>query len=406
MNRKMIAVFVASVCSGMPIVLISGTLQAWLTTLKIDLTTLGIFAFISLPYSIKFAWAPILDRPLFLALEKRKSWMFLTQAAVILSITAMAYSNPSISPIIFTCFALLVAFWGANLDSAVDAYKTSVFDKKEIATGATVSYLAYRLGVIFASSSSLTLADQYSWKTSYLFIAAILAVGALNSWFAPKPKQISCPPNWEAKTSKVSFRDAIKEVLTRKGVVGIILFILTYKMNEAFVSAMSTPFILHLGFSQTELATAIGTVSLAGIIASALFGGFLLNKWGTQKSLWIFSLLQALSELSFLYLIHVGHSFLTLSTILGFETFFSSMGYMAFTSFLMSFCHPRYTATQYATVMSLLAITRISLGMASGFLATLLGWNTYFLLSFLFVIPSLLLITQYNRWDIHPPSQA
>ncbi len=386
--------------SGIPLALTGTTLQAWMTTEKIDLAVIGIFSLVGLPYTIKILWAPLMDRFIPPFLGRRRGWMLVTQIALALVIAAMAFSNPSGATTMFAVIALLVAFASASQDIVVDAYRTEVLEPVELGPGAGVHILGYRIAMLTSGAVALILADHLPWKTVYLLMAGSLAVGVAASLLAPEPLLPEKPPR--------SLREAVvepfAEFLSRRGALEMLLFILLYKLDVVMATALTTPFILEMGFSMTDIGAVTKGFGMVATIVGTLAGGAVVARAGMKTSLWIFGVLQSVSTLSFLALARLGHHYPMMVTAIGLENLCSGMGTAAYAAFLMSLCDKRFTATQYALLTGLMALTRVTIGAPTGYLVKTVGWEQYFLISALAAAPGLLLLLRYSRWSGPTPS--
>ncbi len=380
--------------SGIPLALTGTTLQAWMATEKIDLTVIGAFSLVGIPYTAKYLWSPLMDRFVPPFLGRRRGWMIITQAALMLAIGAMAFSEPAGATTLFAVLAFLVAFTSASQDIVVDAWRTEILEPVELGPGAGVHILGYRIAMLTSGAIALILADRLPWKTVYLLMAGSLLVGIVASLLAPEPRLKLKPPS--------TLRDAVakpfSEFLSRRGAAEILLFIILYKLDVVMATALTTPFMLELGFTKTDIGTVTKGFGMVATIVGSLAGGAVVARTGMKASLWIFGVLQSVSTLSFLALARLGHHYPMMVTAIGLENLCSGMGTAAYAAFLMSLCDKRFTATQYALLTSLMAVTRVIVGAPTGYIAKTFGWEQYFLISALAAIPGLLLLFRYSGW--------
>ncbi len=380
--------------SGIPLALTGTTLQAWMATEKIDLTVIGAFSLVGIPYTAKYLWSPLMDRFVPPFLGRRRGWMIITQAALMLAIGAMAFSEPAGATTLFAVLAFLVAFTSASQDIVVDAWRTEILEPVELGPGAGVHILGYRIAMLTSGAIALILADRLPWKTVYLLMAGSLLVGIVASLLAPEPRLKLKPPS--------TLRDAVakpfSEFLSRRGAAEILMFIILYKLDVVMATALTTPFMLELGFTKTDIGTVTKGFGMVATIVGSLAGGAVVARTGMKASLWIFGVLQSVSTLSFLALARLGHHYPMMVTAIGLENLCSGMGTAAYAAFLMSLCDKRFTATQYALLTSLMAVTRVIVGAPTGYIAKTFGWEQYFLRSALAAIPGLLLLFRYSGW--------
>jgi PAT family beta-lactamase induction signal transducer AmpG len=400
-SRKMVALLFLGFASGLPLFLTSQTLQAWMSIEEIDLGAIGLFSLVGLPYSLKFIWSPLLDRFVPPFLGRRRGWLVLTQAALIVAIAAMALQRPSQALQFLAINALVIAFFSASQDIAFDAYRTDVLEPLEMGAGAAVAVLGYRIALLVTGSLALILADQIPWSTVYLLMSALMAIGLLTSFWAPEPRNPRTPPASLADAVSLPFIEFFQRSGLVRGIL-ILLFIVLYKLGDALVNNMSKPFLLPntgLGFSQTEIGVIQGGMGLLATIVGTLAGGVILSKIGINRSLWVFGILQAVSNFTYFLLAQVGKNYSFLVLTINIENFCAGLGTAAFVAFLMSLCNQRFSATQYALLSSLMAVSRDILVAPAGTLAKATGWSSFFLISIVAALPGLLLLPVFAPWN-------
>jgi PAT family beta-lactamase induction signal transducer AmpG len=393
-TRRMLVVLFLGFSSGIPLALTGGTLQAWMASLHVDLALIGVFSLVGLPYTLKFLWAPMMDRYVPPFLGRRRGWMVMSQFALVIALVSMAFSDPVQSPLILAVFALLVAFASASQDIVVDAYKTELLDPTEFGMGAATANVGYRLALLFSGAFALILSDQISWRAIYLIMAASVGIGIATSFLAPEPLLSVKAP----QSIREAMVDPWIDFFHRKKVVDLIAFIIFYKMDVVFAVALMTPFMMELGFTKTDIGAVTKGFGLVATLLGTFAGGAWLSRLGIKKSLWVFGILQGISGICFYLLAKVGHHYPMMIVTIAAENFFSGMGNAAYAAFIMSLCNPRFTATQFALLTSLMALTRTLAGAPTGWLAKSLGWDHYFLFSVLLMIPGLLLLTRFDEW--------
>jgi PAT family beta-lactamase induction signal transducer AmpG len=395
-NRRIAVMLPLGFASGLPLALTAGTLQAWLTVVGLDLKTIGIFTLVGLPYTLKFLWAPLMDRLVPPWLGRRRGWMLAMQIAVALGLVAMAATGPGQHPEILGLLALVVAFLSASLDIVFDAYRTDVLLRPERGFGAAVWVNGYRCALLVASAGALLLADHIGWPSTYLVLAALMAVGVVTILVSPEPAEPSATPASLAE----AVGGPLKEFFARPGVVGLLALIILYKIGDAVAASLQTAFLIGgVGFSVSE----VGYVKGLGIIATligALAGGVAMAKIGMVRSLLLFGLFQAVSNLGFMWLAWMGKSYMALTTSILVENVTGGMGTVAFVALIMSLCDHRYTATQFALLSSLEALGRVFSGRPSAELVEMVGWAQFFFWSFLVALPGIWLVW-FLRGQLH-----
>lgn len=189
-SRKMAALLLLGFSSGLPLFLTSRTLQAWMTVEGIDLTAIGLFSLVGLPYSLKFLWSPLLDRYTIPFLGRRRGWLLLIQVLLLGAIALMAVQDPSTSLRLLAVNAFAIAFLSASQDIAVDAYRADVLEPLEMGAGAGIYVLGYRIALLVTGSLALILADQLPWPVVYVLMALLMLVGMVTTLWARNPKSI------------------------------------------------------------------------------------------------------------------------------------------------------------------------------------------------------------------------
>ena len=364
-------------------------------TENVDLGLIGLFSLVGLPYALKFLWSPIMDRFIPPFLGRRRGWILISQIALIASISAMAFCSPARFPGITALLAFGVAFFSASQDIVVDAYRTDVLSNDEIGPGASLYIAGYRVAMLVSGSVALILSDHLSWRAVYLIMAGTMVIGFITSLFAPEPEAPTETPRNLADAVVLPFVEFFKRV----GALETLAFVLFYKIDMILASAMMTPFMLDIGFTKTDIGAVTKGIGLAATLIGTVVGGAGMVRFGMRKSLWIFGLTQGIANLSFTWLAHVGHHYPMMVAAITAESLFSGMGTAAFTAFMMSICDKRYSATQYALITSLMALSRVLGGAPSGYLAQALGWEHYFLFCTFAMIPGLVILARYSSWE-------
>ncbi len=399
----MVALLLLGFASGLPLYLSDRTLQAWMTVEGIDLKTIGLFSLVALPYSLKFLWAPFLDRFIPPFLGRRRGWLVIAQVLLVVAIAAMSLQSPKQAIDLLAANALAIAFFSATQDIAADAYRTDVLEQPELGAGAAIFVLGYRIALLLTGALALRLADQMPWNSVYLVLAAVMSISILFSIFAPEPVLQVKPPSNLAEMVIQPFQEFFGRSGWLRGGL-ILLFIMLYKLGDVFVSKMATPFLLQTGFTQTAIGDIQGGMGLIATIVGTLVGGALLSRIGINRSLWVFGGLQAISNLAYFALAQVGQNYMGLVLAVNIENFCGGLGTAAFLGFLMSLCNQRFSATQFALLSSFMAVSRDLLGASTGQIADQTGWPAFFLLSAIVAIPGLLLLPVFAPWNSPPPS--
>jgi PAT family beta-lactamase induction signal transducer AmpG len=314
------------------------------------------------------------------------------------AIAAMALQNPKQSLQLLAINAVLIAFFSASQDIAFDAYRTDLLEQREMGAGAAISVLGYRVALLVAGSLALILADQMPWPLVYLCLAGLMLLSVLYSAWAPEPTGGDRPPETLADAVRLPFLEFFQRSGIWRGAL-ILVFIVLYRFGDALVNNMATPFLLQTGFSQTDIGTIQGGMGLLATIVGILAGGALLSQMGINRSLWVFGGLQALSNLAYFGLADLGQNYSAMVLAINVENFCGGLGTAGFVAFLMSLCNPSFSATQYALLSSLMAVSRDILVAPAGKLAEQTGWPLFFLLTLVAAVPGLALLPFFAPWN-------
>ncbi len=391
----MLVALVMGFCSGLPLLLTMGVLQAWMKEKSIDLTWIGMISLVQLPYTWKFIWAPVLDRftPPFLG--RRRGWLLIGQLLLITSIVALGYSDPVENAVMMVVAAILVAFFSATQDIVIDAYRREDLADEELGLGSSMYIYGYRLGMLLAGGGGLIMADHMPFSRVYLIMAACMLPGVLTTLLTPEPEVTAGAP----RTMKEAVVNPLVEYFSRNNATWMLIFILLYKIGDTMASAITTPFYLDIGFTKTDIGAVVKVFGTGATLAGAFLGGIILLKLGINRSLWIFGVLQALSTACFAILARIGYSIPALSGVIAFENLSSGMGTAAFVAFMASITNKKFTATQYALLTSLIGVPRAVASAVTGFMAKHIGWESFFFLCALVAIPGMLLLLKFAPWN-------
>jgi PAT family beta-lactamase induction signal transducer AmpG len=399
MQRILAATALLGFSSGLPLLLTSTTLQAWLTKAGVDLGTVGFFALVGLPYTLKFLWSPLLDRFALPFLPRRRGWILAAQALLILLLLALGGAQPKEGLGLVAGLALAIAFVSATQDIAIDAWRAEVLLPRWQGLGASLHIGAYRLAMVMAGAFALILADRAGWRLAYLAMAALLVPGLLANLLAPQP---ALPP------APATLADAVvaplRSLLRRKGAGEALLFVVLYKLGDTLGLALVVPFLLKTGFSMTQVGLATKGVGVLAIIGGGLLGGLFMAWWPLRRALFVFGLVQMSTCLVLLVLSLKGASLPWMLAAVAFENLGYGLGGAAYVAFMMRLCDRGLAATQYALVSSLMALARVVFASPAGKAAEHLGWPGFFGLCALLAVPGLLMLLRFDAWELPEPA--
>ena len=394
-SRRMLVALIMGFACGLPLLLTISVLQAWMKEEGVDLTVIGMMSLVGLPYTVKFLWAPFLDRFTLPFLGRRRGWLLVAQIALTFSIAGLGATDPGDNPWIVAIAAFLVTFFSASQDIVVDAYRREDLADEELGLGSSLYINGYRVGMLLASGGGLIMADFIPFSIVYLIMAACMLPGVLTTMLTPEPETPAGTP----ASMRAAVIDPLVEYFSRQGALWMLAFVLFYKIGDTMASAMTMPFYLDMGFSKTEIGTVVKLFGFWATIAGSLAGGVTMIRLGINRSLWIFGFLQALSTACFAVLAHIGHSIPVLSGVIAFENVSSGMGTAAYAAFMASITNKKFTATQYALLTSLMGVPRVLASAPTGFLAKNLGWGVFFIACTLIAIPGMLLLLKFAPWS-------
>jgi PAT family beta-lactamase induction signal transducer AmpG len=374
--------------SGLPLYLVGTTLSAWMTNEGVSLKTIGFFAWASMPYTLKFLWAPFMDRYTLPFLGRRRGWLLVTQLLLAAGFFTMGQVNPKEQLLLMAAVTVVVSFIAASQDIAADAFRTDLLSVEERGFGVGVFTLGYRVGMLAAMALAMILSDLIGWRLTYMTMASLMVVGVTATLLAREPEAIR-PPRTLVDAVVNPFVDFFK-----RGWPAIlaIAFILLFRVGDAVAFRMATPYVLKLGFTNTEVGSIQKGVGMLGAIGGALVGGLLVARLGVKKSLALFGTAQAASNLLYVALGSYGASRWFLGLTVGVDNFTGGMGSAAITVFITALCSRSFSATQYALLSSLSAVPMHLLGGFSGILAESLGFANFFIATAFAMVPAIVLL--------------
>jgi MFS transporter, PAT family, beta-lactamase induction signal transducer AmpG len=412
-SRKMAALLFLGFSSGLPSQIIDAPLKAWLTMEHVDVKSITeLSALAMFPYAWKFVWSPLLDKYAPPFLGRRRGWLAITQVALIIAIVLMAFQDPHPNSLQFlTIIAVAIGFFSASQDIATDAYRTDVLEKLEMGAGAAVATFGFRLAMLLASGWALIAADptrpgHLSWNTVYLILAGLMSLGLTTTLWAPQPIADEKTPASLADAVILPFQDFFQRQGVVTGILTLVLIII-YKIGDYMVKGVSTPFLLEIHFTQTQIGLIQGGWGIVATIVGAFVGGIIVNKIGINRSLWVAIGLLSIGILPYWLLAQaasaapVGQSpsegLLLLA--INSEYFFAGIEVAAFIAFLTSLCNRQFSATQYALFTSLMLSGKSFIVAPMGGIAKQIGWSNFFLLSIAAAIPGLILLAFLAPWN-------
>jgi len=416
LQPRVLIVLMLGFSSGLPLALSGSTLLIWMREAGVNLGTIGLFALVGTPYTLKFLWAPLVDAmhlPFFTrAFGRRRGWLLFSQLLLIAAIMLLAATDPARSPLFVAVAALLVAATSATQDIVVDAFRVESLPESEQAAGMASYVAAYRIGMLVSTAGALFIVSGFeetgltrtaSWMWGYVVMAALVLIGCVTALVATEPEpsvRAEAATHDENAFTRVIHAavGAFSEFLTRKDAIAALAFVVLFKFTDAFSGNMTAPFVIDLGFSRNDYAAIVKGVGLAATLIGGFAGGFVARRYSLAASLWIGGVLQAVANLSFSWLAAIGINQWALALAITAENFTSAIGTVIFVAYLSALCrNPLHTATQYALLTALSAVGRTYLSSGAGFIAKAAGWPLFFVICMLVAIPSLILLIWLQR---------
>ena len=393
MTKRMLVSMIMGFSCGLPLLLTITVLQAWMQESGVDIKVIGLFSLVGLPYTLKFLWAPIMDRFTLPFLGRRRGWLLIFQILLMLAIAGLGFTDPLENPVLVAGAAFLVTFFSASQDIVVDAYRREDLSDNELGLGSSLYVNGYRIGMLLAGSGGLIMMDHISVRLVYMLLAATMLIGIVTTCYCREPEM--------AQGTPTSFKEAVLgpfiDYFTRPGALLLLAFILFYKIGDQMASTMTMPFYLEIGFSKTEIGTVVKLFGFWATIGGGLLGGIILLRFGILRSLWFFGILQAVSTAGFALLANFGPSLSLLAGVIAFENLSGGMGTAAYVAYMASLTNKKFTATQYALLSSLMGVPRVLASAPTGFAVSALGWSSFFIFCTVAALPGLLLLLWISR---------
>ena len=413
MERRVAVITVFGFASGLPLALVYATLSAWLSDVGVSKTAIGLFVWASTAYTIKFLWAPLVDRMplpgLTSCLGQRRGWLLGSQILVAGCMIGLGASDPATSLWWTACWAMLLAFASATLDIVTDAYRVESLNEEQLGAGAATFVFGYRVAMMVSGGGALIIAFWAGWFWAYAAMAGLMLIGMVATLISPEPNRAEVKPAVTENTTTMRWlHDAVvapfSDFLQRPGWLLILLFVGLYKYGDALLGIMANPFYLETGFSMVEIGVISKSYGMVMTILGGIVGGVLVARMGILKALLICGVLQALSNPVFALQAWIGYSLPMLTVTISAENFTGGMATTAFVAYLSSLCNIAYTATQYALLSSFMGFARTVFASGGGWLADNVDWVSYFLLTTVAAVPGLVLLVVLIRR--YPPHEA
>lgn len=388
--------------SGLPLPLTFGTLSIWLAEAGVSRTSIGLLTLVGTAYSLKFLWAPAIDRLplpwLTRRFGRRRGWALAIQVVLAPTILALGWLDPRTDIWLIAPVAVAIAFLSASQDIVIDAVRIEMLDEPRQAAGAAATQWGYRFGLLASGAGALYAAEHGGWGVAFAVMAALMTIGMATVLATVEPAT-SLPATeggWRERL-RLAVVAPFADFMTRPLWPAILAFVLLYKLGDALAGVMTGPFYVELGFTKTEIADVTKLFGVVATLIGVAAGGALVYRVGLLPGLLIAGLLQAVSNLAYVWLAVAGRDVGVLTAVVFIENFCGGMGSAAFVAYLSNLCRVAFTATQYALLSSLAAVGRTMLASSAGFLSVELGWVAFFTASAGAALPGLALLVWLIR---------
>ncbi len=406
-HPKILITFFLGFSSGLPFLLTLATLHAWLAESGINKTTIGIFVLVTIPYSLKFVWAPFIDHFKIPVLGsyfgKRRGWILTSQLLLMGSLVLLGSTQPQANIWLTAGAAFMVTLFSATQDIGIEAFRVESVKFNFMGLAATASSLGYRSGMWVSGAGALYLASSFDWFYVYCMMAVCVSIGIVTVLASSEPlkenplltskiisQDLDTKPFWFKVNQQ--FVASFKTMLRRQDLKIILFFIFLYKVGDTILNTMTMPFLLETGFTKFEIANVAKSFGISAMVAGGLIGGLYVGRSSLVNALIVTSFLQIAASLMFWMQAAQGHNLSLLFATIGIENFASGMGNAAFIVYLSSRCRMPHTATHFALLTSFGSFCRVIFSSLAGWTADHLQWTEFYGLTALLCVPCLLLV--------------
>lgn len=398
-SRLMAIMLGLGFASGLPLYLSGLTLSQWLTESGVATAGIGMIAWLGLPYTIKFLWGPLLDQvapPFGLRrFGRRRGWLLVVQPPLAVAVVVLAWSEPTVRPLVTVLAALSIALFSATQDIAIDAWRIETFPPDRQGWANAVYVWGYRLAMFCAFSGVLWLVPVFSWHGALLAVACVVGASVVLTVFMPEPP---LPAIVVRKDRWAAVAASLTDLLSRRGAILALGYVALFNLGEALAGALLTKFYAHLGFDRSVVAKALGVFPLFATMAGIGCGGLVVARLGLARAMIATGFLQMAAMALYIVLaVTASLNLLYLNSVT--ELFVQGMATAAFLAFMSTLCRPAYAATQFALLTSLAPLAARTVGGFSGFLQPQVGWPAFYTIAMLGSLPAMVLMLILLRQD-------
>ncbi len=401
-DYRLFEILIFGIISGMPLAILYTSLVAWLKDSGIDISIITTFAVARISYSLKIFWAPIVDYfkiPFIGRFGHRKSWLILCSGVISLILFLMSKASPRESLSLLYFLTMLLGFCSATFDISVDALRIEKFDQDMQGIASATAVLGYRIGCTFViSAGSLYCAEMTSWSFTFrlmsiLFIISILFIMTVRE----KPLNRDKLSSFNIESFFTMILVPFKDFFIRKDAVIILSAVILFKLGDAMLGVVATPFYMELGYTKVQIALVAKSFGFFSTLFGSFVGGIVLYKLGNFRGLMITGILQSMTHFAFLWLNHQEVSNQALLVAISIENFACAMGATALVCYISYLCNKKYSATQYALLSGASSLCNNTVTMYCGSLVKLLGWDNFFIFTVILAVPALIIIYYLDK---------
>ncbi|MCJ7529140.1 MAG: MFS transporter [Methyloceanibacter sp.] len=420
LDPRVLIILLLGFSSGLPLALSGSTLLLWMKDVGVNLGTIGLFALVGVPYTIKFLWAPIVDAfqvpVLGRLLGHRRGWLVFSQIMLMVAIVFLGFQDPLSAPWLVALAAVIVATASATQDIVIDAFRVEYLPTENQAAGMAYFVAAYRIGMLVSTAGAVALVAYLEhigvdaslvWGYGYTAMAALIVIGMVAALLAKEPRakereaEAAAAGERGANPLARFFRAAyaaFADFFSKRDALLILLFVILYKLTDTFAGVMTGPFVLDIGFDKASYAAIVKGVGLIASLLGGVAGGLLARAMPLSRALLVAGVLQALANFTFSWLAWLGVNHMGLAVAISTENFTSAVGTVVFIAYLSALCtSPAHTATQFALLTALASVGRTTLASLTGFVAAATGWVVFFALCAAAAIPGLAILWLLTR---------
>jgi MFS transporter, PAT family, beta-lactamase induction signal transducer AmpG len=401
-NPRIQTIFLLGISSGLPFILILATLHARLVEAGANNSMIGFFTLITIPYALKFMWAPLVDLVQLPFLTKRfgqrKGWLLFSQLTLIITIFFLGFADPQKSMFLTAICGFLVAISSATQDIVYEAYRIEILKTKELAWGASASMLGYRLGMWISGAGALYLAEFFDWFISFSLMAVCILIGLFTTLKCPEPRLTLVNSKTHLMASSwQNIKHVAVTLLKNEPWLLILAYIFFFKMGDTTLNVMTVPFLLNIGFSKAQIAHVAKSFGIGTMILGSFLGTALLTRYPLILTLMLCSILQIFSCIMFCVQACLGNSLVFLIITITIENLTSGISTAGLIAYFSSMCKTPFTASQYALLSSGASFCRIIVSNLLGPLADRLSWEEFYALMGFLCLPSFILLLIFSR---------